>query len=140
MLASPACRGMLGRFTSGRQISTSRIGGFVLLYCLAGMRRWRRGTLRYAEEDRYISSWLALIQEVAPRNYDLAIEIAECQTLVKGYGETHQRGARNFDLITANARRWMGRSDAATKVRELRIAALSDDQGIALAQALRQVA
>jgi indolepyruvate ferredoxin oxidoreductase beta subunit len=140
MLASPFWRGLLGRFTSGRQISTSRVGGFFLLYCLAGIRRWRRGTLRYAEEDRHILNWLSLIQETAPRNYELAIEIAECQALVKGYGETHQRGARNFDLITANARRWVGRPDAAAKVRELRTAALSDDQGIALAQALRQVA
>jgi indolepyruvate ferredoxin oxidoreductase, beta subunit len=140
MLASPGWRRAVGRFTRGKQISTSRISGFVVLYFLAGLRRWRRGTLRYAQEDARISGWLALIQNVAPRDYDLAVEIAECQTLVKGYGETHERGSRNFDLIMTTAREWVGRPGAAARVRELRAAALVDDQGAALAQAMRQVA
>jgi len=58
------------------------------------------------------------------------------QQLVKGYGETHERGAANFDAILADAHAWRQRAGAADRVRALRIAALADDQGIALSEAL----
>jgi indolepyruvate ferredoxin oxidoreductase beta subunit len=56
--------------------------------------------------------------------------------LVKGYGETHERGAASFDAILADVHARREREDAAGRVRNLRIAALADDQGIALSKAL----
>ena len=38
-------------FRKGRQIETAHIGGFLLLYAVSGLRRWRRGTLRYRLEQ-----------------------------------------------------------------------------------------
>ncbi len=140
LLASKTMTRLLGKMTGGRQIATSRISGFLLLYMLAGMRRWRRSTLRYTEENARIVDWLALIREVLPRDPELAIEIAECQQLVKGYGETHERGLASFTLITERARTWSGRSGAAYNVRELRAAALADDLGLELAKALQKAA
>jgi indolepyruvate ferredoxin oxidoreductase beta subunit len=70
------------------------------------------------------------------QDYALAVEIAACQQLVKGYGETHERGTASFDAILADVRDWQQREDGADRVRTLRIAALADDQGIALAKAL----
>jgi indolepyruvate ferredoxin oxidoreductase, beta subunit len=140
MSASPTLRRFMERFTEGRQISTSRVTGFLLLYGLAGLRGFRRGTLRYAEENAHITAWLDLVQDIAARDYELAIEVAECQTLVKGYGETHERGWRNFELIMSAVRRWVGEPGAAAKARELRTAAVADDQGIALAEAVKKVA
>jgi indolepyruvate ferredoxin oxidoreductase, beta subunit len=136
MLRSKAPRRWLTRLTTGRQIATSRIGGFLLLYWLAGMRRWRRKTLRYAEEQRRISMWLDLIARSAQENYALAVEIAACQQLVKGYGETHERGAASFDAILADVGNGRQGQLAADRVRSLRAAALADDQGIALSRAL----
>jgi indolepyruvate ferredoxin oxidoreductase beta subunit len=124
------------RLTGGRQIATSSISGFLQLYWLAGLRRWRRRTLRYSQEQLRIGRWLELIARVARQNYALAVEIADCQQLVKGYGETHERGTASFDAILAHAPAWQQRDDAAALVRSLRIAALADDQGIALADAL----
>src|SRR5262249_28376040 len=88
VLASPRLTRWLTRFTGSRQIGTSKAGGFLLLYILAGMRTRRRGTLRFHEEDARIRGWMVLVSQCAPVDYDLAVEIAECQKLVKGYGDT----------------------------------------------------
>jgi indolepyruvate ferredoxin oxidoreductase beta subunit len=136
ILRSKAPRRWMTRLTGGRQIATSSIGGFLQLYWLAGLRRWRRRTLRYSQEHLRIERWLELIARVAPQNYALAVEIADCQQLVKGYGETHERGTASFDAILAHVQDWQQREDAAGRVRTLRAAALADDQGIALSKAL----
>ena len=136
ILRSGRARRWLTRLTGGRQIATSSISGFLLLYWLASMRGWRRKTLRYAQEQARIGRWLELIAKAAQQDYALAVEIADCQQLVKGYGETHERGAANFDAILADAHAWRQRAGAADRVRALRIAALADDQGIALSEAL----
>ena len=136
ILRSKAPRRWMTRLTGGRQIATSSISGFLQLYWLAGLRRWRRKTLRYSQEHMHIVQWLQLIGQVAPQNYALAVEIADCQQLVKGYGETHERGTASFNAILADVSGRQGRVDAADRVRALRVAALADDQGIALSKAL----
>jgi len=136
LMRSTTMRRWLTRFTGGRQISTSTIGGFLQLYWLAGLRRYRRKTLRYAEEQRRIGRWLEVIGQAARRNYALAVEIAECQQLVKGYGETHERGSASLDAILADLPAWQERAEAALRVRSLKQAALADDEGIALRAAL----
>jgi indolepyruvate ferredoxin oxidoreductase beta subunit len=129
-------RHWLARFTGGRRIATSSIGGFLQLYWLAGLRRWRRKTLRYSEEQARITEWLDLIANAAQSNHELALEIAECQQLVKGYGETHERGTSNLDRILRKAQTLRGSTGAAAQIATLRAAALADDQGIALSRAL----
>jgi indolepyruvate ferredoxin oxidoreductase beta subunit len=126
----------LARFTGGRRIATSSITGFLQLYWLAGLRRWRRRTLRYSEEQARIVEWLALIANAVQSNYEFALEIAECQQLVKGYGETHERGTSNLGRILHKAQALQGSAGAAAQIAKLRAAALADDQGIALSQAL----
>ncbi len=136
ILRSKTPRRWITRLTGGRQIATSSIGGFLQLYWLAGLRRWRRKTLRYSQEQMHIVHWLQLIGRLAPEDYALAVEIADCQQLVKGYGETHERGTLSFDAILADVQGRQGRPDAADRVRALRVAALADDQGIALSRVL----
>jgi indolepyruvate ferredoxin oxidoreductase beta subunit len=136
MQRSASVNRLLARYTGSRQIRTSHVSGFLLLYVLAGMRRWRRGTLRFNNEDSRIRAWLADIQTTAATDYDLAVEIAECQKLVRGYGETHERGARHFDLLLTKAREMRGNAGAAARIRDLRAAAIADEEGLALKQAL----
>jgi indolepyruvate ferredoxin oxidoreductase beta subunit len=125
----------LRRLTHGRRIGTSHVGGFLLLYSLACLRRYRRRTLRFSQEDMNIRAWLELVKQIAPHDCALAAEITECQTLVKGYGDTHERGLRAFGLITARARILLGQATAAERIRELRLAALADEEGHALQSA-----
>jgi len=137
LLASPRAHRALARFTAGRRISTSTISGFLLLRSLAALRRLRRGTLRFQIENQRIDAWLRQIAEIAPRNYELAVELAECQTLVKGYGDTHERGWASFSQIAALAPKLDG-PQAAARLRALREAALADESGSQLARAIAQ--
>jgi indolepyruvate ferredoxin oxidoreductase beta subunit len=125
-------------FRRGRHFHTARVGGFLMLYLLAGMRRWRRSTLRYRVEQRRIVDWLKRIESMAsaPGGYHVAVEIAECQRLVKGYSDTHQRGLANFHTVIEAAERMQGRPDLADVIRLLRNAALADEQGVKLASVL----
>ena len=71
----------------------------------------------------------------AARNTELAIEVAQCQRLVKGYSDTHERGLRNYDTVMAALRR-AGDALAPATLRELRNAALADVHGHQLQAAL----
>jgi indolepyruvate ferredoxin oxidoreductase beta subunit len=79
-----------------RKIHSTTITGFLTLRMLARLKRWRRATLRYQIENARIERWLADIEILAVAHYELAVEVARAQRLVKGYGDTHERGWRNF--------------------------------------------
>lgn len=136
LLASARAHRILVRFTAGRRISTTSIGGFALLRSLAALRRFRRGSLRYQVENARIEAWLKQIAEVAPRNYDLAAELAECQTLVKGYGDTFERGWSSFSQLSSLVPSLAGEPEGAARLRALREAALADDSGAQLERAI----
>ncbi|MEM5318526.1 indolepyruvate oxidoreductase subunit beta family protein [Paraburkholderia sp. JHI869] len=132
LLSSRSARQFIARFArEGRVIRTSSLGGFLLLYLLARLRRWRRGTLRYALETVRIETWLARIRALATSEPALAMEAAECQRLVKGYGDTHTRGLKNYEMLMEVVDRYGGSLKPVT-LRELRNAALSDEYGNAL--------
>jgi indolepyruvate ferredoxin oxidoreductase beta subunit len=100
LLASPRARAFVGRFTrEGRVVQTSSIRGFLLLYGVAALRRIRRGSLRFGVEMGRIADWLARVETLAARDPALALEVARCQRLVKGYGDTHARGWGNFERL-----------------------------------------
>ena len=125
-------RGAVERATrKGRIVTTSSLGGFLLLRTVAAMRRWRRATTRYAAENAAIESWLERIAGTAARNPELAVEVARCQRLVKGYSDTHERGTRNFETVMAALEKG-GATLAPATLRELREAALADEHGHAL--------
>ncbi|HEX7441167.1 MAG TPA: indolepyruvate oxidoreductase subunit beta family protein [Caldimonas sp.] len=133
-------RRLVERFTRrGRIVTTSSLGGFLMLTAVAGMKRWRRSTTRYAAEDAAIVAWLARIARAAQGNPELAIEVAQCQRLIKGYGDTHERGVRNFDAVMAAVQR-AGAALAPATLRELREAALADEQGAQLEATLTRLA
>lgn len=133
---SPRACGALARFTRGRRIRSNTIGGFLLLYAVAGLRRWRRGTLRYREENARIETWLATIERLGIEHRALAIELARAQRLIKGYGDTHERGWRNFSALVAQLDRLAARADGAEIMARLHAAALADEEGAELARAL----
>ncbi len=119
----------------GRVIQTSSLHGYLLLRTVAACKRWRRSTLRYADENRRIEEWLRRIADAAARNPALAVEVAQCQRLVKGYSDTHERGLRNYDTLMAALQR-AGAALAPATLRELRDAALADEHGHQLQAAL----
>lgn len=140
ILASGLSVRLLGAlFRRGRKIRSTGLGGFLLLYLLAAGRRLRRTTLRYERETAAIDAWLGRIAEAASTDYALAVEIAICQRLIKGYGDTHTRGAANFARLMQECDQRQQKPEFAGMLRKLREAALSDDSGAALDRAFADI-
>src|SRR3546814_10092947 len=70
-----------------------------MLRFVASMRHIRPRSLRYVEEQERIEEWLRKVLQYARREPDLALELVRCQRLIKGYGDTFERGLGNFRLI-----------------------------------------
>ena len=125
----------LARFMPGLHLQTTSIHGFLLLRTLAALRPLRRASSRFGEEQALIESWLAAIAKAGASDAALAMEIALCGRLIKGYGDTHQRGKDNFTRILEGLVE--GKTGvAAQQVREAREAALTDAGGRTLDRAL----
>jgi len=138
LLRTSWARRLLGRFLSrGRVVRTSSLGGFVMLYGVACLRRWRPYSLRYQVEQQRIEAWLAELATLLPQRPELALQVARAQSLVRGYGDTHARGWEQFKVIMAELPVVRQQPDAAQRLRALLAAALSDDSGQALEQVLR---
>jgi indolepyruvate ferredoxin oxidoreductase beta subunit len=124
----------------GRRLRTGTIRAFLMLYLIAGMRAWRRRTLRHAREREHMDRWIALAVAQAASNYDLAVEILNARRLVKGYSDTHARGLSKFDKVVGATPGLAQRDDGAAWMRRLVAAALQDEDGVALDGALKTIA
>jgi len=135
LLAWAERRGKLDAYNVGMHVKTSGVAGFLLVRALAWLKPWRPRSLRYAEEQALIERWLGAIREAAPRSTALALEIAECAGLLKGYGETHRRGLVNFlaifDALVENPPT-ADPAEQAAAIRKAREAALADPEGLEL--------
>ncbi|GAB1576142.1 indolepyruvate oxidoreductase subunit beta family protein [Bordetella petrii] len=133
-----------GRLAMGLRVRTSSVGGFALLCLLRGLRRWRPRTERYAVEQRMMGRWLAAVRGLLAHDPRAALELALCGNVVKGYGETSERGHRSLSAILDDVQAWLDAAPAGDSPREplagriarAREAALADPQGQALARAL----
>ncbi|HTT12911.1 MAG TPA: indolepyruvate oxidoreductase subunit beta family protein [Burkholderiaceae bacterium] len=137
LLRTAWARRLVERLVSrGRVVRTNSVRGYLLLSAIAGLRRWRRGTLRYRVENERIEAWLREVEQAA--SAALAIEIVRCQRLIKGYGATHERGWGSFQRIRGAWQR-AGRDLAPATLRALAEAALADEEGGCLDEALAGV-
>ena len=138
----------LGLVTAGLALSIAPLGRagwrgtvswFLMLYALAGWRRFRRGTLRHRREMAHLQAWLDQALAAARRDGALGVELLEARRLVKGYSDTHDAGEGRFSRLMAMARRLEGRADAADWMRRLRQAALADAEGRALDDTIKTI-
>jgi indolepyruvate ferredoxin oxidoreductase beta subunit len=132
-------RGKLDSYNVGMHVKTSGVFGYLLVRSLAWLRQWRPFSFRYQEEQQLIERWLLRVSEAAQRSPALALEVAQCATLLKGYGETHRRGKSNFlaimDALVENPATAEPAAQAGA-IRRAREAALADPEGKALGGAL----
>ncbi|HWA39550.1 MAG TPA: DUF6537 domain-containing protein, partial [Burkholderiales bacterium] len=132
-------RGKLDAYNVGMHVRTSGVFGFLLVRSLALLKPWRPHSYRFREEQVLIERWLGHVAGAAKRDRGLALEIAECARLVKGYGETHRRGKANFlallDALVENPATADAREQAQA-IRKAREAALADPEGQALSKQL----
>lgn len=137
-LASPAVRRWTAPlFRRGRNISTNKVSGYLFLRSLARLRRWRRKTWRYSVQQRHVEAWLDAVAFAASANYEDGVAMAESIQIVRGYGDTYERGLTRYRrILNATSRAAPGQK--ADLLRQLQKAALADEQGLAFEQALAE--
>jgi indolepyruvate ferredoxin oxidoreductase beta subunit len=129
ILRSAGLKRIIGAlFSKGRIVKKTKIGGFLMLYMISRLRRWRRGTYRYKVQQRLIGEWLESVRNALGEDYDYALSLARCIEIVKGYGDTYQRGLTRF-RTTVGAVKESASTDRAAAVRRLHTAALADEKG-----------
>lgn len=136
LLDTPWARRLLERFTkSGKVVKTTNLRGFLLLYLVASLKSWRPRSLRFAAEQTAIDQWLGVVRDTARTDAALAAEVAEARNLVRGYGDTHERGRERFDALMAVLPQVTTLPDAAARFAALRKAAQADESGAELTRA-----
>jgi indolepyruvate ferredoxin oxidoreductase beta subunit len=115
--------------------------GLVALRVLASLRGLRRRGSRFAREQALIGRWLDAVEAGTRADWELGHEIALCGRLIKGYGSTNERGRDNLLHVIdhlALSGAFASPQARADAIRGARVAALADDAGKALDQALVQ--
>jgi indolepyruvate ferredoxin oxidoreductase, beta subunit len=143
-LAVASRRGWLGKAYWGMQVQSTSVSGFLRLTLLAKLKRWRPRSYRFVEEQAQIEAWLDLVLNTAQLSADLALEVAECARLIKGYGDTHARGLASFRKIETRVIRpalsgGFAAAAAVDAVAAARMAALADPDGERLDQTLAEI-
>jgi indolepyruvate ferredoxin oxidoreductase beta subunit len=131
--------GLANKLNVGMYVRTTSVSGFLLMRFLAWLRPLRPITSRWHEEQALIGRWLDTIASAAKRDPSLALEIALCGRLIKGYGETHRRGKGNFLRILDTLVEGGALKDDRARIeaiRKARDAALADPEGRKLEQSL----
>lgn len=92
-----------GRGRRSVALETTSPAGALALRCVAGMRRWRPRSLRYAREQAAIDAWLRALERALrlPGGREAAAALATLPALRRGYGDAHARGLSRYDAILA---------------------------------------
>ena len=130
--------------SAGIRLQTTSAHGWLALRLLASLRRFRPRSSRFLQEQAAIDGWLAALAAAlaagGPDAHRLALEIAQCPRLLKGYGETWTRGRQNFETLmrtlAADGSAAEPPGARADRLRTAREAALRDPEGRQLAGAL----
>jgi indolepyruvate ferredoxin oxidoreductase beta subunit len=77
--------------------------------------------------------------EIAREDYAFAVEVAHLIGLVKGYGDTHERGREKYHALMALIPKLRERGNAAAELAGLRKAAMMDESGERLKKAIAAI-
>ena len=133
LLRSKPARTLITRLTSrGRMVRTTSLRGFLLLYCVVSLKPFRRGSLRHDREMRFLTEWLEAVRRAAGIDVHLAIGLAHLRNLVKGYGDTCERGRSRYQAIYSFLSENLHDPSAAMHLGVLSVAAEKDEDGVAL--------
>ncbi|HUZ66102.1 MAG TPA: indolepyruvate oxidoreductase subunit beta family protein [Beijerinckiaceae bacterium] len=123
------------------RLRTTSLRGTLQLAFLSSLRRWRLNSLRYQQEKAWVECWLDLIDRSLAIDPEAATQIVLTAGLVKGYGETYERGLGSWRRIADEIIEPMldGRLPArhfADSVLQARIAASADPEGARLSETI----
>ncbi len=126
------------------KVGTHTVFGMLSLRVLASLKWLRVRGSRFAHEQAMIDQWLDAVVTGTQTHWQLGHELALCGRLIKGYGATNERAKDNLLHIINHLARsaafdaHTSREDQVRAIAAARTAALSDEAGKALDQALVQ--
>jgi indolepyruvate ferredoxin oxidoreductase beta subunit len=123
------------------KVARHALWGMASLRLLASLRVLRPLGSRYATEQALIEEWLSGIEAATRLSPALGLELARCGQLIKGYGSTNERVKDNLLHILRHVCGPASKvplAEQAEAVARIRNAALQDEAGQALDQALLQ--
>lgn len=124
----------------GLKVRTDTVSGFITLVLLRMLRPIRRRMSRYQKEQELITLWQQDVELAISLSEELAIELVKCGRLVKGYGETSDRGHANLNSILQDFKNQIGKKlaidELVSRIRSARQAAESDPTGNQLGKTL----
>ena len=123
------------------KVARHALWGMASLRLLASLRVLRPLGSRYATEQALIEEWLDGIENATRHSPALGLELARCGQLIKGYGSTNERGKDNLLHILRQVCGTASKvpvAEQAQAVARIRQAALLDEAGQAMDQALLQ--
>jgi indolepyruvate ferredoxin oxidoreductase beta subunit len=135
------------RPTLGQHVRTTSILGFARVWSVGRLRFLRPSSLRAQREFALIDRWQEAVLDALVLDYDLACEVTEMATVIRGYGEVRRRLSAAFvrfleDILTpaVSRDRAAGRGYARARdlTRSTREKILADEKG--LEQALLEAA
>ena len=97
--------------------------------------RTHRSTYRYRKQKQFIDDWLDRVTSAACDDYGYGMAVARCIEIVKGYGETYERGLSRY-LATVDKEHG---ARSAEDIRRLHQAALADEKGEIFEQTLSRM-
>jgi indolepyruvate ferredoxin oxidoreductase, beta subunit len=132
-----------GRPTMAQHVRTTTVLGFLRVWLLARLRRFRQVSYRAHLEHARMAAWLQAVRRCVSMDVELAREVARAGQLVKGYGDVRRRMCAHVDRLLGGALDLAERGDvrgAAALAREYRTLVLSGPDGETRAERLCPVA
>jgi hypothetical protein len=126
------------------RFSTANWLGIGRLKMEAGLRRWRRYSVRYAKERVWVERWLHMIDRSLTREPAAASEIVQTAAMIRGYGDVYRQGMADWNAIIDGLAKpafdgVLALPDLAGAVAEARAAALPDPRQAALKRRIAEI-
>lgn len=118
--------------------------GLRRLRTLAGLRRWRMFSVRYAEERAWVERWLHMIARALDKQPSAANAIIATATMIQGHGDPYRRGLADWHaiidgLVKPTFDGTLPLQNLAACIAEARAAAVHDSHQVKLKRAIAQI-
>jgi hypothetical protein len=110
----------------------------------AGLKRWRRYSVRYARERLWVERWLHMIDRSLTKQPVAAAEIVQTATMIQGYGDVYRQGLADWNAIIDDLAKptfdgVLALPDLGGAVAEARASALADLRQAALKRKIAEI-
>jgi hypothetical protein len=126
------------------RFSTASRWGIRRLKMEAGLRRWRRYSVRYAKERIWVERWLHMIDRSLTKQPAAAPAVVATATMIQGYGDVYRQGVADWNAIIDGLAKptfdgVLVLPDLAGAIAQARAAALSDPRQAALKRKIAEI-